>query len=79
MNKGGFIIEVFYRSDAMKVTDLEAMKEHHITGVMKFGIFINSNLDKLKQCLVETSIKAKRIWKDKNLHIDMLSTLAITK
>ncbi|NQZ81971.1 MAG: hypothetical protein HRT52_13230 [Colwellia sp.] len=72
MNKDEFIVEVFYRDDAVKVTDIEALKEHHITGVMKFGIFTNANLDKLKQCLVKSAIKATRIWKDKNLHVDML-------
>jgi len=72
MNKGEFIVEVFYRNDAVKATDIDALKKHHMTGVMKFGIFTDANLDKLKQCLVEKGIKATRIWKDKNLHLDML-------
>jgi len=72
MNKGEFIVEVFYRDDAIKATDIPALDKHHVTGVMKFGLFTNADLPKLKQCLTNKGINATRIWKDKNLHVDML-------
>jgi len=72
MNKDEFIVEVFYRDDAKKATDIAALDKHHVTGVMKFGLFTDADLPKLKQCLTNKGVNATRIWKDKNLHVDML-------
>jgi len=72
MNKGEFIVEVFHRDDALKATDVVELNKHQVTGVMKFGLFTDANLPQLKQCLTKSGVNATRIWKDKNLHVDML-------
>jgi hypothetical protein len=72
MNKGEFIVEVFHRDDALKAANIVELNKHQVTGVMKFGLFTDADLPKLKQCLTKSGVNATRIWKDKNLHIDML-------
>jgi hypothetical protein len=72
MNKDEFIVEVFHRDDALKATDVIELNKHQVTGVMKFGLFTNADLPKLKQCLTQSGVNATRIWKDINLHVDML-------
>jgi hypothetical protein len=66
MKRGDFIIEVFNKSS------LEPSQKENSLGVMKFGFFVKTNLDDLKNCLISQNISAKRIFNDKNLSARLL-------
>lgn len=69
MRKDEFVVEVFYHDSA------KSIQVEHPEGVKKWGVFSNANLSVLKQCLTTSGVKAGRIWKDKNLGIDMLQVI----
>ena len=73
MNKNEFIVEIFKRDDALDKNDyvLKA-KQGQWQGVMKFGVYTNANLPRLKQCLNSRGIEAGRIYNDEKLNIDLL-------
>ena len=76
MHKGEFVIEVFNRDKALEGHDYvpDAVPEQWL-GVSKFGVYTNADLPNLKQCLEDQGVKAGRIFKDKNLGIDLLQVV----
>lgn len=76
MNRDDFIVEVFFRSDLLvpKKVQPESSSEQW-QGFNKVGIFTNADLPILKQCLINSGVKAGRIWHDKNLPISLLQVI----
>ena len=76
MRKGEFVVEFFYRDDILKGKDyVTDSKQEQWLGFMKFGMYTNANLKKLRDCLKKKGVKATRIFKDKNLGIDLLQII----
>lgn len=73
MKKDEFIVEIFFRNDAIKKIDLKpSANSEQWSGFMKFGFYTNANLIELKSCLKDKNINAGRIFKDDNLGVDLL-------
>lgn len=73
MRRGEFVVEFFHRDDALVGAKIETeAKPEQWAGVMKFGIFTDADLPKLKSCLTAQGVEATRIFKDDNLGIDLL-------
>ncbi len=73
MKKDEFVVEVFYRNDALKKNDLKPdSNPEQWSGFMKFGFYTNANLIALKACLKRKNINAGRIFRDDNLGVDLL-------
>ena len=72
MHKEEFVVEVFNRDDVLERHDYapDASPEQW-QGVAKYGAYTNADLPILKQCLKDQGVKAGRIFKDKNLGIDL--------
>lgn len=66
MKRDDFVVEVFNKKQ------LNESVQAKVRGVMKFGFFTNANLQDLQTCLKTKKIKAKRIFKDKNLKASLL-------
>jgi len=66
MKRDDFVVEVFNKKSLN-----ESVQERGL-GVLKFGFFTDANLQKLQTCLKTQKIKAKRIFKDKNLNASLL-------
>lgn len=76
MHKKEFVVEVFNREDALEANDyVQNAKPEQWRGIMKFGIYTNANLSKLKQCLNNQGVNAGRIFKDKKLNIELLQVI----
>lgn len=76
MRKGAFVVEIFYRNDALKKSDL--MPDSNVkqwSGFMKFGFYTDANLIDLKACLIRKNINAGRIFRDDNLGVDLLQVI----
>lgn len=73
MQKGEFVVEVFYRDDALERRDyVHKSRSEQWRGFIKFGVYTDANLLDLKQCLKDQGVKAGRIFNDKKLGIDLL-------
>jgi len=72
MHKEEFVVELFNRDDVLERHDYapDASPEQW-QGVAKYGAYTNADLPILKQCLKDQGVKAGRIFKDKNLGIDL--------
>jgi len=66
MERDDFVVEVFNKKS------LNERAQRVGKGVMKFGFFADANLHNLQSCLKAQKIKAKRIFKDKNLKASLL-------
>lgn len=66
MKRDDFVVEVFNKKLLNESVQAKGR------GVMKFGFFTNANLQGLQACLKKKKIKAKRIFKDKNLKASLL-------
>lgn len=76
MKKDEFVVEIFYRNDALKKSDLESdSNPEQWSGFMKFGFYTDANLVDLKACLKRKNINAGRIFKDENLGVDLLQVI----
>ena len=76
MRKGEFVVEIFYRNDALKTSDFKPdSNAEQWSGFMKFGCYTNANLIDLKACLENKNINAGRIFRDDNLGIDLLQVI----
>jgi hypothetical protein len=76
MHKGEFVVEVFNRDNALERHDYVpgALPEQWL-GVAKYGVYTNADLPMLKQCLAGRGVNAGRIFKDKNLGVDLLQVV----
>jgi len=76
MHKNDFIVEVFFKEELLVAKEqIPQSSAEQWQGVNKIGIFSNAELPKLKQCLNTIGVNATRIWKDKNLGIDLLQVI----
>ncbi len=76
MKKDEFVVEIFYRNDALKKSDLKPnSNSEQWSGFMKFGFYTDANLIDLKACLKSENINAGRIFRDDNLGIDLLQVI----
>ncbi len=76
MHKDEFVVEVFYRDDLLdKKNNTLDSNTVRWAGISKFGIYTDTGLPHLKQCLKKHGVQATRIWKDKNLGIDLLEVI----
>lgn len=76
MRKGEFVVEIFYRNDALKKSGLEPdSNAEQWSGFMKFGFYTDANLIDLKACFIRKNINAGRIFKDDNLGVDLLQVI----
>jgi len=76
MHKNDFIIEVFFKEELLVAKEqVPQSSADQWQGVNKIGIFSNADLPKLKHCLNTIGVNATRIWKDKNLGIDLLQVV----
>ncbi|SFC67644.1 VOC family protein [Pseudoalteromonas denitrificans] len=71
MHNDEFIVEVFFYKNG----DVNKQKPQTKSGIKKFGMFTNIDLQKLKTCLNAKGVKATRIYNDKNLNIDLLQVI----
>ena len=76
MHKGEFVVEVFNRDNALERRDYvpDAVPEQWL-GVSKFGVYTSADLPMLKQCLEDQGVNVGRIFKDKNLGVDLLQVV----
>ena len=73
MRKGDFVVEIFYRNDALKKSDVKpGSNSEQWSGFMKFGFYTDANLIDLKACLKGKDINAGRIFRDDKLEVDLL-------
>jgi len=73
MKKDEFVVEIFYRKDALKKSDISPdANSEQWSGFMKYGFYTDANLKQLKACLKRKNINAGRIFKDVNLGINLL-------
>jgi len=76
MRKGEFVVEIFFRNDALNKSDLKpGSNAEQWSGFMKFGFYTDANLIDLKTCLVSRNINAGRIFRDDNLSVDLLQVI----
>lgn len=76
MRRGEFVVEIFARKELFDRLDYQRLSSaEHWRGVMKFGFYTDAKLPKLKQCLISKGVKAGRIYKDKNLQVDLLQVV----
>ena len=76
MKKGEFVVEIFFRNDALKKSELkQGSNSEQWSGFMKFGFYTDANLVTLKACLKSKNINAGRIFKDDNLGVDLLQVI----
>jgi hypothetical protein len=76
MRKGEFVVEIFYRNDALKKSSFKPdSNSEQWSGFMKFGFYTDANLIDLKACLIRKNINAGRIFKDDNLGVDLLQVI----
>ena len=76
MKKGEFVIEIFYRNDALKKSKLKlGSNSEQWSGFMKIGFYTDANLVTLKTCLKNKNINVGRIFKDDNLGVDLLQVI----
>ncbi|OUR94260.1 hypothetical protein A9Q87_01030 [Flavobacteriales bacterium 34_180_T64] len=76
MKKDEFVVEIFYRNDALKKSDIKPdSNSEQWSGFMKFGFYTDANLKDLKVCLKSKHINAGRIFRDDNLGIDLLQVI----
>lgn len=76
MRKGEFIVEIFFRNDVLKKSDIKPnSSSEQWSGFMKFGFYTDANLIDLKTCLKDKNVNAGRIFKDDKLGIDLLQVI----
>ena len=76
MKKDEFVVEIFYRNDALKKNDLMPdSKAEQWSGFMKFGFYTNANVIQLRECMKSKTIDAGRIYRDDKLGVDLLQVI----
>ena len=76
MKKGEFVVEIFFRNDALKKRGLMPDSNFEVrSGFKKVGFYTDANLVTLKACFKSKSINAGRIFKDVNLEVDLLQVI----
>lgn len=70
LKKDNFVVEILFRKElSASENSVERSKN---AGLMKYGVFINKDLETLKNCLLAKNIKAGRIFRDEELGVDLL-------
>jgi hypothetical protein len=73
MRRGDFVVEIFYQKGAVDRSLIQSSSQvAHWKGFQKVGIFVDSNVHQLKECLLEEGVSAGRIFRDDSLNIDLL-------
>jgi hypothetical protein len=76
MRKGEFVVEIFFRKNALKTSELQPdSNTEQWSGFMKFGFYTDANLEDLQACLKDNNVNAGRIFKDDKLGVDLLQVI----